>query len=112
MKGKFFSILMAAVILAACTALFWGGSYVAFILAYVFAFGLVLCYAGFSTTAAGEKAKQGLIFALIMAAQILFAVLVLRTLMEGDMTDYNLGRLAGVALVFVPFLVRRCVFQR
>ena len=54
MKGKFFSILMAAVILAACAALFWGGSYVAFILAYVFAFGLVLCYAGFSTTAAGE----------------------------------------------------------
>lgn len=111
MKEKLLFVMMVGIILLACAALFWGGSYAAFLLAYVFAFGFLFCCTAFSAASALEKVKQLLVYALIMAAQIVFAVLILRTLLEGGMTDGRLGKLAGAALIFVPFLVRRCVFQ-
>lgn len=107
MKQKFFSLCILAIILSACIALFFGGDYVVYILAYIFSFTFLFCYTVFGVLAISEKLVRTLIYALILAAQIVFDVLVLRGLLEGNGETYCLGQLIGILLIFIPFLVKQ-----
>lgn len=84
--------------------LYWNGNYIVYMLAYIFSFLFLLCYVVFAASAIREKIAQGILYALILAAQILFAVLVMR---PADGTGYlfDLYRLSGVLIVLIPFLV-------
>lgn len=97
--------LLLAVIAFTGIALYWNGNYVVYILAYVFSAVLLLCYALFSASSMAEKAAQAVMYALILAAQIVFAVLVVRPA-AGSGEAFDLYRLPGVLLILVPFLVR------
>lgn len=93
--------LLLAIIALLCAALYGNGSCAAYILAYSFAFLFLLCGEMFSAAPVREKAKRAVSYGLILAAQILFAVLVLQPAGPG-----MLYRLTGVLAVFFPFLVR------
>lgn len=110
MKQKFFSAFLFGIILLACIALFFGGNYVVYLLAYVFSFVFLLCYTVFSASRIIEKIVQGLVYALIMAAQIVLDVLVIRTLLEENREVCSLGKLLGILLIFIPFFVRQSFF--
>lgn len=110
MKRKLFSVCAFAIILLVCTALFFSGDYVVYILAYIFSFVFLLCYTIFAASTILEKIVQTFIYALIMAAQIVFDVLVLRTLLEGNIETYGLGKLLGIVLIFIPFFVKQLFF--
>lgn len=103
MKQKFISVCSLVIIVSTCAALFLGGNYVVYILAYIFSFVFLLCAAVLADTALLEKIVQTLLYALIMAAQIVFDILVLRPLLEGSTETCRLGRLVGTLLIFVPF---------
>lgn len=107
MKQKLFFIMIFGIILLAGAALFFSSNYVAFILAYVFSFVFLFCYAVFSASTILEKIVQVIVYALIMVSQILFDILVIRTLLDGDSTICVLNKLLGVLLILVPFLVRQ-----
>ena len=77
MKQKIFSLCTFVIILLACTALFFSGDYVVYILAYIFSFIFLLCYTVFTASTILEKIVQTIIYGLIMAAQIVFDVLVI-----------------------------------
>lgn len=111
MKQKIFSICAAAIILLACTALLFSsdGNYAVYILAYVFSFAFLLCYTVFTDSSILEKIAQGLIYALIMAAQIVFDVLVLRDFLESNDETSRLGKLIGILIIFIPFLIQKFV---
>lgn len=110
MKRKLFSVCAFAIILLACTALFFGGDYVVYILAYIFSFVFLLCYTVFAASTILEKIVQTLTYALILAAQIVFDVLVLRNLLDGNIETYSLGKFLGIALIFIPFFVKQLFF--
>lgn len=110
MKQKFFSVGALAVILLACAALLFSGNYVVYLLAYIFSFVFLLCFTVFSASTLLEKAVQTFIYALIMASQIVFDALVLRTLLESNLGSCILGKLLGIVLIFIPFLVRQFFF--
>lgn len=110
MKRKLLSISAFTIMLLACTALFFSGDYVVFILAYIFSFVFLLCYTVFAASTLLEKIVQTFIYALIMAAQIVFDVLVLRTLLEGASETFILGKLLGILLIFIPFFVKQLFF--
>lgn len=110
MKRKLFSVCAFAIILLACTALFFGGDYVVYILAYIFSFVFLLCYTVFAASTILEKIVQTLTYALILAAQIVFNVLVLRNLLDGNIETYSLGKFLGIALIFIPFFVKQLFF--
>lgn len=110
MKQKLFSVCTFVIILLACSALFFSGDYVVYILAYIFSFVFLLCYTIFAASTILEKIVQTLLYALIMAAQIVFDVLVLRSLLEGNADTYNLGKLLGIVIIFIPFLVKQLFF--
>lgn len=110
MKQNLFSIGASAIILLACTALFSSGNCAVYILAYVFTFVFLLCYTVFAASTILEKIVQSFIYALIMAVQIVFDVLVLGTLLEGNTEAYILGKLLGTLLIFIPFLIKQLFF--
>ncbi len=110
MKRNFFSILTFVIILLACTALFFCGNYVVFILAYVFSFVFLLCYAVFSASTILEKIAQVIVYALIMVSQILFDVFVVRTMLKESDTVCSLGKLLGILLIFIPFFMKQILF--
>ncbi len=112
MKQKLFSILTLGIILLACTALYFSGNYVIFILAYVFAFVFLLCYAVFSASTIPEKIAQIIVYALIMVSQILFDTLVIRKLQTEYDTISRLGSLIGILLIFIPFFVKQLFFAK
>lgn len=112
MKQKLFSILTLGIILLACTALFFSCNYVVFILAYVFSFVFLLCYAVFSSSTILEKIVQAIVYALIMVSQILFDTLVIRTLLKEINTICSLGKLLGILLIFIPFIVKQLFFVK
>lgn len=99
--------LLFIMILLMCAALFWNGNYVVYILSYVFSFTSLFCYAVFSATTIWEKIAQTIVYALIMAVQILFAVLVIR-----PSGNDELCRLLGTVFLFTPFLVRQIFFLK
>ena len=110
MKQKIFSLCTFVIILLACTALFFSGYYVVYILAYIFSFIFLLCYTVFTASTILEKIVQTIIYGLIMAAQIVFDVLVIRILLEGNPETCILGKFLGIVLIFIPFLVKQLFF--
>lgn len=110
MKRKLFSICAFAILLLACSALFFSGDYVVYILAYIFSFVFLFCYTVFAASTILEKIAQTFIYALIMAAQIVFDVLVLRALLEGNTEADRLGKLLGIVMIFIPFLIKPLFF--
>lgn len=112
MNIKLFYVSAFATMLLACAALFFSGDYVVFILAYIFSFVFLLCYTVFAASTILEKIVQTFIYALIMAAQIVFDVLVLRTLLVGNTETYRLGKLLGILIIFIPFFVKQIFFIR
>lgn len=106
MKKRVFTMgLLLLIVFLMCAVLFLYGNYIVYILSYVFCFAFLLCYAAFSASGIREKIAQIILYALIMALQILFAVLVIR--LSGN---EELCRLLGVAFLFTPFLVRQIFF--
>lgn len=103
--------LLLAIIILICTALYWNGDYVVYMLTYIFAFVFLLCYAAFAASTITEKIAQVMVYALILAAQILFSVLVMRpTFGTGQL--FVLYRMLGVLIIFAPFLIRQIWFCR
>lgn len=105
------SYLLLTIIILACAALYWNGAYVVYILTYVFSFAFLLCCAVFTASAVMEKIAQIIVYALVLAAQILFAALVIRPT-AGTEWIFVLSRLLGVLIVFAPFLIRQTWFPR
>lgn len=103
-------LLLASIVLIGA-ALYWNGNYVVYMLTYIFSFLFLLCSAIFAASAILEKIVQGVVYALVMAAQILFAVLIMRPA-DGDGQLFDLYRLLGVLIVLAPFLVRQVYFFR
>ena len=97
-------LLVIAALIGA--ALYWNGNYVVYILTYVFSFVLLLCHTGFSASSAAEKIAHAIAYTLILAAQIVFAVLVVRPA-AGSGPSCDLSRLPGVLIILVPVLVRQ-----
>lgn len=110
MKQKLFSILTFGIILLACTALFFYANYVVFILAYVFSFVFLLCYAVFSESTILEKVAQVFIYALIMTSQILFDVMIIRTMLKESGMVCSLGKILGILLIFISFFIKQIFF--
>lgn len=110
MKKKILTIFTFLIVLSACAALFWSGNYVVFILAYVFSFVFLLCYAVFSASTILEKIVQVIVYALIMVSQILFNIFVIRTLLKESSVVCSLGKLLGILLFFIPLLVKQIFF--
>lgn len=106
MRRQFYYILAFAILLLTGAALYCTGSYVAYILSYVFSFAFLFCYTVFSESGISDKILQSLIYALILAAQILLDVLVIRVLLEESQDTCSLGKLLGVSLIFIPFIIR------
>lgn len=110
MKHRIFSMsLMLAMIALIGVVLYWNGNYVVYMLAYIFSCVFLLCYAIFAASTILEKIVQVIIYALVLAAQILFAVLVIR---PADSTElyFHLYRLLGVLIILAPFLTRQICF--
>ena len=98
--------LLWAIIVLLGAALYEAGNYVVDILTYSFSFSFLLCYALSSASAIREKILQTIVYALILAAQILFAVLVVRPA-DCAGQPFDPYRLLGVLIILVPFLVKR-----
>lgn len=98
--------LLLAIIALLCAALYGRGGCAVYILTYSFVFLFLLWGEIFSASPVREKAKRAVGYGLILAAQILFAVLAFRPAGPG-----MLYRLTGVLVVFSPLLVR-CVWER
>lgn len=96
--------LLSVILVLACAALCWSGNYVVYLLAYIFTFLFLLCRTIFSPSAFLEKLAQGLVYGLILAAQILFAVLILRPAAQ-IAPVFFLHRVLGVLIIFLPVLV-------
>lgn len=62
---------------------------------------LLICI--FSDAAVKQKIGGIMILTVILAAQIMIVVLVIRQLIENAQTS-RMGRLTGVGLIFIPFL--------
>lgn len=86
--------------------LYWNGNYIVYMLAYIFFFVLLLCGQVFLDASVLEKIVQVLVYALILAAQIVFAVLVIRPAAEGG-PSFAPCRLLGVLVIFIPFLLKQ-----
>lgn len=110
MKQRIFStglLLMIAVLTGA--ALYRSGNYVVYMLAYIFSFVFLLCLTAFEGDALQKKAARIAVYAVILAAQILFAALVVRPLCGAGQLP-ELYRLLSVLIILVPFLLRQVFF--
>ncbi len=103
--------LLLIIVVLIGAVLYGNGNYVVYMLTYIFSFVFLLCFAVFAASTVLEKIVQTVVYALILAAQILFAVLVMRPA-DGTEQFFDLYRLLGVLIVLVPFLIRQvCFFQ-
>lgn len=93
------------IIFLMCAVLFRNGNYVVYILSYVFCFILLLCHTVLLAADIREKIARTIVYALIMTAQILFAVLLIK-----QSGNDELCRLLGVIFLFAPFLVGQIFF--
>lgn len=108
MKKFLTSLVTVIMILLAGTALYMCENYTVYNLVYIFCFIFIAFYAICIPSAIPSKIAQVILYALIMAAQIVFNVLVIRT-MKGD-ASYDLSRLCGVFITAVPFIIRANIF--
>lgn len=108
MKKNIFPVgLLILIAFLMSVVLFLNGNYVVYILSYVFCFTFLFCHAVFSASTIGEKIAQIIVYALILASQILFAVLVVE-----PSKNQELCRLMGVIILFAPFLIRQIFFWK
>lgn len=110
MKQKFSSMLILAFLLLYLSSLFWSSTYIIFILAYVFVFVFLICHAAITASTILEKIAQMIVYGLVMVAQILFDVFVVRTMLNVYGMVCNLGKILGIGLIFIPFFVKRFFF--
>ncbi len=110
MKQIVLTMLTLGILLFICGTLFVGGSYVVYLLVYVFSFVFLLWHTVFSVSAILDKIAQALVYALIMASQILFDIFVIRILLEGPQSFRIVGKLSGIFLIFIPFLIKQLFF--
>ena len=82
MRRRGFTLLLYGSVFLSCMLLFFSGSYVNFILAYVFSFVFLFLYTIFSASKILEKIVQVTLYALIMVVQILLVTLVFSPLFE------------------------------
>lgn len=111
MKKRTLSLILLLMIVIAVIALFLGGDYSSYNLVYIFSFIFLFFFTLFSSSTAVQKIITIVIYALIMVAQILVNTYLIRPL-EGPQIIYQLNRLLGVLLVFIPFLVERLFSQK
>lgn len=109
MKKFLIRLLIIMMILMAGTALFMCKSYTVYNLVYIFCFVFITFYAVYTPAAIGTKVVQVLLYAFILAAQIVFNVLVIR--MMAAEISYDLYRLLGICIMAVPFIVRTTLFH-
>lgn len=103
-------LLTAVMILLAGVALFMCENYTVYNLVYIFSFVFIAFYAVFSPSTILSKIVQVVLYALIMAAQIVFNTLVIRNMNQN--ISYELCRLLGVLVTLVPFIVRANFFHQ
>lgn len=106
MKRCVLPVGLLAIAVLTGAALYWSGNYIVYMLAYTFSFVFLLCDAIFTVSSIPEKIMRAVVYALILAAQILFVVLVMRPVASSEPL-FDLYRLVGVLIIPVPFLVRR-----
>lgn len=103
--------LLLIIVVLIGAALYGNGDYIVYMLTYIFSFVFLFCLTVFAASAVLEKIVQTIVYALVLAAQILFAVLVMRPA-DGTEQLLDLYRLLGVLIVPAPFLIRQiCFFQ-
>lgn len=112
MKKQLFTILTLGVVALCCIVFYVGGDYTAYNLAYIFSFVFLFFYALFSTSTILEKIAQIIIYALILAVQILFNTLVFRSLFDDGHIIGGLCRLLGILFIFVPIVIKQVFFYR
>lgn len=108
---KIATLLLASVILImAVAALQMCEDYGTYNLVYSFSFVFIAVYGICAPSTIPSKVVQTLLYGLILAAQILFNVLVIRESAGGPAWD--MCRLLGVLAICVPFLVRISFFHK
>lgn len=112
MKQRLFSILILGVAALAGIALYFGGGYTAYNLAYIFLFVFLFFYALFSASTVLEKIVQIIVYALVMVVQILFNTLVFRSLFEDSGIIGYLCRLLGILFIFIPIMIKQIFFYK
>lgn len=111
MKKILNALLLIIIIALFGVIMFLCGDYTFYNLVYIFSFLFIVCYAIFIPSKILAKIVQVIVYALIMASQILFNTLIIRTL-DGDEEIYNICRLLGVLIVFVPCMVQIIFFNK
>lgn len=107
MRRRIFSMgILLAIVILICVVLYGNGNYVVYMLTYIFSFVFLFCSVILTDSSIVDKIIQALVYALILAAQILYAALVIRLAAEAKQM-FDLCRLSGILILFVPFLVRQ-----
>lgn len=88
------------------TVLYWSGNYIVFMLAYIFSAVFLWCRTAFAPFPIAEKLARITLSGIVLAAQILFAVLVMRPA-AGSGQPFVLCRLLGILIVFSPLLIQK-----
>lgn len=109
MKKRIFSMGMLLIVFRMCMALYWNGNYVVYMLTYIFGFVLILCHVIFSAATIWEKIAQTIVYSLIMAIQILFAIFVIRP-SDNEGVIFDLCRLLGDAFLLASYWARQIFF--
>ncbi len=103
--------LLLIIVILIGVALYGSGNDIVYMFSYIFSFVFLLCLTVFAASTVLEKIEQTIVYALILAAQILFAVLVMHPA-NGTEQLFDLYRLLGVLIVLAPFLIRHVCFIR
>lgn len=110
MKKIFTFFMTVIMILLGGVTLYMCKNYTVYNLVYIFCFVFIAFYGIFTPSTILSKIVQVIIYALIMAAQIVFNTLVIRTTVYD--TPYNLCRILGVCAATIPFIVRANFFHQ
>ncbi|MCI8327621.1 MAG: hypothetical protein HFI37_07575 [Lachnospiraceae bacterium] len=112
MKKRILSVGMLLVLLLLLgTTLYWNGNYVIYIISYICCFTFLLYSSVFVAPANWEKIVQLVIYTVVVVAQILFAVLIIRPSFSRGFI-FDSGRLLGIMLLFTPFQIRQVFFLK
>lgn len=98
-------LLKAAAAFFILVALYWGGNDIVYMLVYIFAFVYLFFFEIFSERGGKEKAEHIILYGVILGAQIVTDVLVIRQLLGTAEMD-SVSRLAGIGMMLIPFLLR------
>lgn len=110
MKRTINTLLVLILIALFGIIMFMCRDYTVYNIVYIFTFLFITCYAIFMPSTILSKIVQIFVYALVMVSQILLNTLIIRT-MSGQFTNYNICRLFGVLVVFIPFIIRLKFFN-